>query len=74
MIKRRGKSYLLRAESDEDCQSWIEQIQQCLVEVNELECEFSDDDEDAAAVSPAPPDTVSDKICKWMQYILACFF
>lgn len=63
LIKRDGKSYLLRAESDEDCQSWIEQIQQCISEINSQECQFSDDDEDMPPVSPAV-DNTSDKMCK----------
>ena len=65
MIKRQGKSYLLRAESDEDCQSWIEQIQLCITEVNEQECQFSDEEDDVPPVSPAAVDAISDdKTCK----------
>ena len=64
MIKRQGKSYLLRAESDEDCQSWIEQIQLCITEVNQQDCQFSDEEDDAPPVSPAVDTTSDDKICE----------
>ena len=64
MIKRQGKSYLLRAESDKECQSWIEQIQQCISEVNEQDCQFSDEEEDVPPVSPAVDATSDDKTCK----------
>ena len=64
MIKRQGKSYMLRADSDEDCQSWIELIQQCITAVNEQGCEIiSDEEEDVPPVSPAV-DAASDKICE----------
>lgn len=63
MIKRQGKSYLLRAESDEDCQSWIEGIQKCIVEVNELECQSSEDEDYVVPISPTA-DNTSDKACK----------
>ena len=72
VVKRQGKSLQLRAESDEDCQSWIEQIQQCISEINEQDCQFSDDDdEDTAALSP-PADAISDKACKHitLEYLL----
>jgi len=63
LIKRQGKSYLLRAESDEDCQAWIEQIQQCIADTNELECQSSEDEEYVVPTSPAA-DTTSEKACK----------
>lgn len=75
-IKRQGKSYLLRAESDEDCLSWIELIQKCIADVNEQECQFSDEEEDAPPVSPAV-DTTS-KACKHnyivtVNFIIICY-
>lgn len=64
MIKRQGKSYLLRAESDEDSQSWIEQIQLCITEVNEQDCQFSDEEDYVPPVSPTVDATNDDKTCK----------
>lgn len=71
MIKRQGKSHVLRAESDEDCQSWIELIQQCIADVNEQDCQSSEDEEDVASPNPAV-DAISDKACKYniMKYLL----
>lgn len=65
MVKRQGKSYLLRAEDDEDCLAWIEQIQQCIDDVNEQDCQFSDEDEDVPPpVNNATVEATSDKTCK----------
>lgn len=63
LIKRQGKSYLLRAESDEDCQSWIELIQQCITELTEQDDQFSDEEDDVPPVSPNV-DATNDKTCK----------
>ena len=70
MIKKQGKSYLLRAESDEDCQSWIEIIQQCIATVTEQDCEIvSDEEENVPPVSPAI-DSASDKICEHYYLVI----
>ena len=63
LIKRQGKSYVLRADSDEECHLWIDHIQQCIDNVNGQECEFSDEEEYVPPVSPAV-DTTDDKACK----------